>query len=108
MAQAQEILHKVAEERVVREHVDALRRPLPSPFWYLLFLLSQSGFAALSILMPGRGQTDRTMTVCVIAFVGATAIWSLTKVLRARDHRWREVIRKEAPDLYAKIQKTDS
>ena len=49
----------MTEERVVREHVEALKRPLPSPFWILLFLLSQAGFAAMGILMPGRGQTDR-------------------------------------------------
>lgn len=108
MTQVQEVLQKVAEERVVREHVEALKRPLPRPFWILLFLLSQAGFAALGILAPGRGQTDRAMTIGMIAFVGATAIWSLTKALRSRDRMWREVIKKEAPDLHARIQKTDA
>jgi hypothetical protein len=108
MTQIQEVLQKVTEERVVREHVEALRRPLPSPFLFLLFLLSQAGLAAIGILTPGHNQGNRAMTIGMITFVAATAIWSLTKALRSRDRMWREVIRKEAPDLYAKIQKTDA
>ncbi len=108
MTQAQEVLQKVAEERIVREHVEALKRPLPSPFWVLVFLLSQAGFAFLSIVTPGRAQPDRVMTVGLITFVGATAIWSLTKVLRSRDRMWREVIRREAPELYEKVRKSDA
>jgi hypothetical protein len=108
MDQVHEILQNVAEERIVREHIDVIKKPIPHPFWMLAFLISQAGFAFLAISLPNHDQTNRTISVISIALIAASSIWGLSKALRARDKMWREVIKREAPELYQKIQKTDA
>ncbi len=108
MNQVHEVLQNVAEERKVREHIDVIKKPVPHPFWMLAFLLSQAGFAILAIASPYRNQTDRTISVIFISLIAASSIWGLSKALRARDQMWRDVIKREAPELYQKIQKTDA
>ncbi len=104
MGEVQQILQQVTEERVIGEHIEALKRPMPSPFWTSLFLISQGALVFFSGSMWNQSRPARVMMVLTVVFVAVVSIWQLSRALLARDRMWRAVIQHEAPELYAKVK----
>jgi hypothetical protein len=105
MSEVQQILQQVSADRVVGEHIEALKRPVPSPYWTLLFLISQGALVFLGGSMWNQSRPARVMIVLTVVFVAVVSIWQLSRALLARERMWRAVIQHEAPELYAKVKK---
>ena len=111
MSSAREILKGFREKRDADAAAESLRIPVPHPLvllgTLLLWAALQCGPMMWVMLSVGRDRSTYYFVGGWSLFIAASTAWGLAAALRKRDRLWRELVRKEAPELYAKIQKTE-
>ena len=100
-------MHQGREVRLHRERLETLSRPwyasLRIDNWYIATALSGIGLIGWILGWFGIGIPD----TYVVPVLTITAIgWTLFALAR-RDRMWRELIRRESPELHRRLTKKD-
>ena len=106
MSEVQQILQQVSADRVVGEHIEALKRPMQSsPRERSLSLIIGCVVGGLFFWQRERIFDDPFYAWCALMLLLAIGHWFERRTVLDRDRMWRAVIRHEAPELYAKVKK---
>ena len=100
MSTVREVLNEVKERRLHDDRVFALRSPWYSPFRPLL---SQLPWLAMTVWTLERSVPLSTWQIVLTVVAAGFGLADVVLAVRARERLWREVVRREAPDLYAKL-----